>query len=399
MTQPQSGRIQVDPAALRVGSSTVGALPVVNAVLARLGFDELVASYLPEPDPRCRITSTKAIGVLVRNLALGRQPLYGLSAWAGGCDAALLGLCDGEARLLNDDRRGRALDELFSSDRASLLTALSLAAIRRFGIEVTELHYDSTSITLYAYRQATDTPRAGVRPPVPERGFSEDHRGDLPQAVLGTAVTKEGIPVRVWSFPGDDVGPGDHPQGEGRPRGLGPAPGHLVSGPWLQLGGELALPPARRWPLHRRRAPALELERGQSGARSCRSLPRGDGEPAGERGPRRHRALRHLPQPRARTARRDGHARIVTRLEARIKKLDRLARDKRLELYGALSTKSGLKRFLRLTADAKLRIDKAAIRSEAHFDGTFFPRSSDEDLSAEEIATGDKVLYEAERGR
>ena len=79
--------------------------------------------------------------------------------------------------------------------------------------------------------------------------------------------------------------------------------------------------------------------------------------------------------------------------------MDRLARDKRLELYGALSTKSGLKRFLRLTADAKLRIDKAAIRSEAHFDGTFFPRSSDEDLSAEEIATGDKVLYEAERGR
>jgi transposase len=197
MPQPRPIRVQVDPEALRVESRAIGALPVVNAVLARLGFDELVASYLPEPDPRCRITSTKAIGVLVRNLALGRQPLYGLSAWAGGCDAALLGLGDGESRLLNDDRVGRALDELFSSDRASLLTALSLGAIRRFGIDVSELHNDSTSITLYgAYRDASAMPRAGVRPPVPERGFSKDHRGDLLQLVEILTVSADGsIPI------------------------------------------------------------------------------------------------------------------------------------------------------------------------------------------------------------
>jgi hypothetical protein len=172
-------------------------LPVVNAILARLGFEELVVRSLPKPDPRSRITSTKAIGVLVRHLALGRRPLYGLSAWSGGCDAALLGLGDGEARLLNDDRMGRALDELLSSDRAGLLTTLSLAAIRRFGIEVTELHNDSTSITLYgAYRQATDTPRAGVRPPVPERGFSKDHRCDLLQLVEILTVSADGaVPI------------------------------------------------------------------------------------------------------------------------------------------------------------------------------------------------------------
>ena len=197
MPQPRSIRVQVDPAALRVESRAIGALPVVNAVLARLGFDELMASYLPEPDPRRPITSTKAIDVLVRNLALGRQPLYGLSAWAGSCDAALLGLCDGEARLLNDDRVGRALDELFSSDRASLLTALSLRAIRRFRVDVSELHNDSTSITLYgAYRDATAVPRAGVRPPVPERGFSKDHRGELLQLVEILTVSADGaIPI------------------------------------------------------------------------------------------------------------------------------------------------------------------------------------------------------------
>ena len=34
-------------------------------------------------------------------------------------------------------------------------------------------------------------------------GKSKDSRDDLPQVVIGMAVTREGIPVRVWSWPGD----------------------------------------------------------------------------------------------------------------------------------------------------------------------------------------------------
>jgi hypothetical protein len=89
--------------------------------------------------------------------------------------------------------------------------------------------------------------------------------------------------------------------------------------------------------------------------------------------------------------------RIVAYLSERIEGSDRLDRDRRLELYGALSTKPGLRRFLRLTEDAKLRIDRAAIAKELRFDGKFLLRSSNERLSAEEIATGYKALYEAER--
>ena len=32
-------------------------------------------------------------------------------------------------------------------------------------------------------------------------GKSKDSRGDLPQIVIGMAVTRTGIPVRVWSWP------------------------------------------------------------------------------------------------------------------------------------------------------------------------------------------------------
>ena len=34
-------------------------------------------------------------------------------------------------------------------------------------------------------------------------GKSKDHRDDLPQIVIGLAVTRDGIPVRIWCWPGD----------------------------------------------------------------------------------------------------------------------------------------------------------------------------------------------------
>src|SRR5680860_665715 len=191
------GSILVDPASINVTAEAVSGLPVINAVLARLGFDALIADYLPEPDARCGLEPARAIGVLVRNLALGRAPLYGLGAWAAGYDPALLGLSAGEAELLNDDRVGRALDELFRADRASLTTALSLATIRAYRICVDELHNDSTSICLYgAYRDATGEPCGGVTPPRPARGHSKDHRPDLKQLVWILTVSADGaVPI------------------------------------------------------------------------------------------------------------------------------------------------------------------------------------------------------------
>ena len=67
--------IWVAPEEIEASSRRIAGLPVVNGVLARLGFEELIASHLPEPDPRCELAPVRAVGVLVRNLALGRQPL------------------------------------------------------------------------------------------------------------------------------------------------------------------------------------------------------------------------------------------------------------------------------------------------------------------------------------
>ncbi|MGH8917055.1 MAG: IS1634 family transposase, partial [Actinomycetes bacterium] len=183
--------VEADKLGLR--PRAVGALPVVNAVLGRLGFEELVASYLPEPDGRCELGAAPVIGVLVRNLALRRRPLYGLGAWAARYDPALLGLAADQAGALNDDRVGRALESLFLADRASLLTALGLRAIAAYGIDCSELHNDSTSITLYgAYRGPAGASGGGAAPPRPARGHSKDHRPELKQLVEILTVSADG---------------------------------------------------------------------------------------------------------------------------------------------------------------------------------------------------------------
>jgi transposase len=95
--------------------------------------------------------------------------------------------------LLNDDRVGRALDQLFDCDRASVLTELVLGAIREFGVDCSQLHNDSTSITLYGdYVKADGRERGGHGTARAARGHSKDHRGDLKQLVSILTVSADG---------------------------------------------------------------------------------------------------------------------------------------------------------------------------------------------------------------
>lgn len=146
-------------------SQRLGALPVVDQFLQRMGVEALLDRHLPAGDARVTLPAATAIGVLVRNLCVEREPLYGLSDWAAGVEPGLVGLAPGQAGLLNDDRVGRALDQLFDADRGSLLTELVLAAIGEFAVDCSQLHNDSTSIALHgAYTAADGRARAASRP-------------------------------------------------------------------------------------------------------------------------------------------------------------------------------------------------------------------------------------------
>ena len=89
---------------------------------------------------------------------------------------------------------------------------------------------------------------------------------------------------------------------------------------------------------------------------------------------------------------------LVKQLKDAIKDSDRLSADQRAKLAARLQAKRGQKRLLRTTPSGLLRIDRAAVRAESHLDGKFLLRSSDPTLSAEDIALGYKQLLQVERG-
>ncbi|MBM3710437.1 MAG: DUF4277 domain-containing protein, partial [Actinobacteria bacterium] len=78
-----------------------------------------------------------------------REPLYKLSEWVARFDPYLIGLKEQDPNILNDDRVGRSLDALFDADRASLLTKTVLKVVEEFSIELSQLHNDSTTVTVY----------------------------------------------------------------------------------------------------------------------------------------------------------------------------------------------------------------------------------------------------------
>ncbi|MCA1700195.1 MAG: IS1634 family transposase [Actinobacteria bacterium] len=191
MTEHDQTPSPASPFALR--SERLGALPIIDAFLQRIGVQALLERHLPAGDGRTGVAAATVIGVLVRNLCVAREPLYGLADWAARFEPGLLGLGRGEAALLNDDRVGRALDQLFDADRGSLLTGLMLGVISEFQIDCSQLHNDSTSISLHGEYAAADGRARGGKPTVAAAlGHSKDHRPDLKQFVLTLTVSADG---------------------------------------------------------------------------------------------------------------------------------------------------------------------------------------------------------------
>ena len=174
-------------------SRTLGGLPIVNQVLDRLGLPALLADAMPAEDARLKLAPAVAIRLVITNLVLGREPLYGLGEWAARYDPSLLGLGSDDLAVLNDDRVGRALEALFDADRASLLTAVVLRAISEFNIDTSQLHNDSTSVSVHgAYSDAVGTARGGKPTVAITFGHSKDHRPDLKQLVWILTVSADG---------------------------------------------------------------------------------------------------------------------------------------------------------------------------------------------------------------
>jgi hypothetical protein len=239
-------------------------------------------------------------------------------------------------------------------------------------------------------------------------GKSKDYRDHLPQVVIAMAVTRDGIPVRCWTFPGNTADQGiirtikDDLGGWNlrrmvwvADRGFASAAnrayltrggGHYVHAEKLRHTNSEAAAALARPGRYRPMAGNLRVKEVLVGP--------GGGSADGVRAERF--VVCHNPEAAARdTAVRK---RLITHLEGLIDGSDSWSKTRRNELVGSLKGKPGLRRYLRRTTTGLLRIDHTAAKREAHLDGKWLLRTSDETLTPDDLADAYKQLIAVERG-
>ena len=67
---------------LTLTSYTIGALPLINRVLDRMRLEDIIEGYLKPKGRKPKIAYSKVLLLLLRNLLVSRDPLYGVGEWA-----------------------------------------------------------------------------------------------------------------------------------------------------------------------------------------------------------------------------------------------------------------------------------------------------------------------------
>jgi len=280
-------------------------------------------------------------------------------------------------------------------------------------VDITSTYFDVESADKLAELQDDVADDEGTNPAeaaVRAFGHSKDHRDDLPQVAIAMAVTRDGVPVRCWTFPGNTADTAiihtvkDDLAGWNlrrlvwvADRGFASAAnrayltrggGHYIHAEKLRATNAEAAAALARPGRYRTVADNLRVK-------EVAVAPGGAGD--GDEGARTQRfVVCHNPV----QAERDAAVRtnLVTHLQTLIDGSDGWSARRRDEFAGSLKGKPGLRRYLRRTAGGLLRIDAEAIKREAHLDGKWLLRTDDLTLTGEDLAAAYKQLIAVERG-
>ena len=267
-------------------------------------------------------------------------------------------------------------------------------------LDVDLIFFDTTST--YFEVPFEDGELDGTDEGLRRRGHSKDSRPDLPQVVIGMAVTTGGLPVRLWVWPGDTADTTVLAEVKADLAGW-----RLNRTVWVVDAGftskdnRKVLTAGGTGFIIAERLRGAQHEVVEARSRQGRfstvdehlqvkDIRVGEGVDA-----QRFVMVRNLD-----TAARDAAVRekLVALLQDRIDGSDDLDPDARAELRGRIREKPGLWRYLRITKSGLLRIDRAKITAEAKLDGKTLLRTSEMGVEAAEIARGYKALLEVERG-
>ncbi len=233
-----------------------------------------------------------------------------------------------------------------------------------------------------------------------KRGLAKNGRSDAPQIVIGLAVTRDGLPVRHWVFPGNTVDVTTVAQVKADVKGwklsrcvfVGDA--GMVSQENLerlsQSGGKYI------WCMPMRRGDEVTYDvlqrpgRFQQVADNVRVKEVVVGE--GER--RRRYVVCHNPQE---AKRQRAHRRqVLHELEAELASRKEVRGESHSKRVCQLRASRRYGRYLRLTKGGLLRIDAAKRRAAEQLDGKFVVHSNDDSLTPADLALGYKQLQRVE---
>jgi transposase len=388
-------------------SRPLGGTWALDALWSRLGIGKEMRKLLK--GRRLDDSAERVLFALVANRALAPSSKLAASRWISE-DVLITGL-----PLTSDDACYRAMDWLLEiKDDLEKRVFDGLADL--LSLEVDLLFFDTTSTYFVTEdeddpverdsrgepltSENADSDKARWREPAGFRtwGKSKDHRDDLPQVVIGMAVTRDGIPVRIWCWPGDTSDSKLIRQVKDDMRDW-----CLSKVIWVADRG-FSSAENRRY-LRKGGGSYIIGEKIRSGTDAAAALSR-QGRYKDVAGNLKVKEVRIAEDERfvicfnPEAAERDAaiRARMIAQLTEAIDGSDRLSKDKRAELRGVISTRPGLNRYLRVTPGGLLRVDAARAKAEENLDGKYLLRTADPKLSAEDIALGYKQLLEVERG-
>lgn len=186
--EPSKGRVLLDEdSSGKVITKKVGSCAILKHYIERMGVVPIIDRMVP-PHRNRHISHGEAVAGLMVYLLNNGRALYEMENWAEKT-AILSSLFPGyRPGDWTDDRIADTLDELHTKGPEQIQGAISANIVGEFGVKLDEIHYDTTSVSLWGtYDSATGQPAVLIT-----FGYNKDHRPDLKQVVVGAAVSGDG---------------------------------------------------------------------------------------------------------------------------------------------------------------------------------------------------------------
>jgi hypothetical protein len=380
-----------------------GDLYVLEALWRRLGIADVIEHHVRHR--KLDFSVERALFAMVANRACApSSKLYCYEQWLRE-DVRIAGT---EALALH--HLYRAMDVLEASKEA-IEQDLYFRLADLLNLDVTLIFYDTTSLHFEIDEadwgvgdedlvEGSQAAGAKTYKAPRKRGWSKNGRGDVPQIVVGLAVTRDGFPVRHWVFPGHTVDVTTVAQvkadlrgwhlgrcvfvgdagmvSEANLQGLSQAGGRYILCMPMRRGDDVTRDVLRRPGRYKTVAENLRVK-----------------EVVGGEGERRRRyVVCHNPHEAQRQ--RAHREQVLAELEAELAAVRELSGDGHTKRVCQLRASGRYGKYLRSTKGGKVEIDPMKVRVEERLDGKFVLHTNDDSLYPEDLALGYKQLQRVE---